>query len=426
MTRALSGTLTVKIAGAVLGLIVNLVIARVLGVHGYGIYAYVLSWIAVLAIPASYGFPQWLVREVAIRTFRDNSSIRHLVQRATLRVASASAAVVVLSVLVIYLLPIKTSDYHEAMLTGLLLLPISTLTDVMTSVLHGLNRVQLSLLPRLLLHPALLLILLLFFLNTPLSPTSTLALNAASFFIVLLIAAIMLNSTLSKTPSPSTPSYENSSVRRGPKLFLLLTFVYLINDRADILMLGTLESPESAGAYAAANRLAGIVSYTLFSANAIIAPIISRSWEERKLHTIRQALKISARMSTLGAAFVGFILFLFRNEFLQLFGTGFSPASTAMSILIAAQLLNAAFGSVALFLNMTGKENVTFVGVFVAALINISLNALLIPKLHLVGAAIATAVSLSVWNILLYFWIFQNFHIDTSILGLMFDDTKNS
>jgi O-antigen/teichoic acid export membrane protein len=62
---------------------------------------------------------------------------------------------------------------------------------------------------------------------------------------------------------------------------------------------------------------------------------------------------------------------------------------------------------VGLILNMVGLERITALGVVVAAVINVFLNVLLIPFLGTLGAAVATSVSLIVWNVLLAIWLFK-------------------
>ena len=80
-------------------------------------------------------------------------------------------------------------------------------------------------------------------------------------------------------------------------------------------------------------------------------------------------------------------------------GEVYLPAWLPLVILAAAQLLTGLFGPVAMLLNMQGLEKRTVgAGVFAAAS-NVALNAVLIPRYGMVGAAVATGASLLVWNI---------------------------
>jgi O-antigen/teichoic acid export membrane protein len=50
-------------------------------------------------------------------------------------------------------------------------------------------------------------------------------------------------------------------------------------------------------------------------------------------------------------------------------------------------------------MNMTGNQNVFRNIILVAAITNVCLNLVLIPSMGILGAAIAAAVSESIWNI---------------------------
>ena len=72
-------------------------------------------------------------------------------------------------------------------------------------------------------------------------------------------------------------------------------------------------------------------------------------------------------------------------------------------------------GSVAIILNMTGKEKVFRNIIFVALVINILLNLLLIPKFGIEGAAIASASSLIFWNLYSVYYVYKELGVMTFI-----------
>jgi O-antigen/teichoic acid export membrane protein len=67
-------------------------------------------------------------------------------------------------------------------------------------------------------------------------------------------------------------------------------------------------------------------------------------------------------------------------------------------ILAAGQLINVAFGSVGLFLTMTGYERDTLRGQVIALVVNALAAVILIPPYGAVGAALAVAIGLVTWN----------------------------
>jgi O-antigen/teichoic acid export membrane protein len=72
-------------------------------------------------------------------------------------------------------------------------------------------------------------------------------------------------------------------------------------------------------------------------------------------------------------------------------------------ILGTAQVINALSGPVAEILLMTGHQKEAARSLFLAVLLNVGLNIILVPRIGINGAAIATATSTVLWSILLIF-----------------------
>ena len=99
------------------------------------------------------------------------------------------------------------------------------------------------------------------------------------------------------------------------------------------------------------------------------------------------------------------VLFAVVGEWLlvTLFGSEFGGAYWPLLILGLGQLANAGFGATAMLLNMTGFERDVTRVVAIAAGLNVGLNLALIPFFGVIGAAVATSVSLLFWNV----WLWQ-------------------
>jgi O-antigen/teichoic acid export membrane protein len=95
------------------------------------------------------------------------------------------------------------------------------------------------------------------------------------------------------------------------------------------------------------------------------------------------------------------VVILFPQWVLSLAGPDFVIGSTALVILACGQFVIVATGPGGFLLSMTGRQailrNVNVMG----ALLNVALNAILIPLWGVVGAATATATSLALINLAL-------------------------
>lgn len=87
------------------------------------------------------------------------------------------------------------------------------------------------------------------------------------------------------------------------------------------------------------------------------------------------------------------VLVFFGDRVLDLFGPGFAAAHGALAVLAFGQLLTAATGPVGLLLNLTGHHIVSFWVYLSFAVANVGLNAILIPLFGIMGAAVATTVT---------------------------------
>lgn len=70
-------------------------------------------------------------------------------------------------------------------------------------------------------------------------------------------------------------------------------------------------------------------------------------------------------------------------------------------------------------LNMTGHERDAALGLALGAFINIVLNAVLVPVWDIEGAALATGMSLVVWNVFLVTRVRRRLSLDSTALGLV-------
>lgn len=212
------------------------------------------------------------------------------------------------------------------------------------------------------------------------------------------------------------PTYELGEWFRAVLPFSLMGGLMLINTQADILMLGILSNAHDTGLYRVAMNGANLVALTLTAANLYIAPHISAMHSQGEHGKLQHMLSLSVR-STFGVALVIACAFWFWGADLLefVFGAEYLGAFWPMAILCLGQLINVGAGSVGLVLNMTRHAGDAARMAGVASVSNIVLNAIMIPMFGGVGAAVATAVTMLVWNGLMLIRVRQRLGIDTSI-----------
>jgi len=186
-------------------------------------------------------------------------------------------------------------------------------------------------------------------------------------------------------------------------------------------MLGVLTSASDVGVYNVAVQGALLVSFPLTACNAVLAPNVARLHAQGDHERMQRLLTSATLAVSLASAAAALVLILAGPWLLAgLFGETFTGGYPALAILAIGQLISAWAGSVGLFLSMTGHEKDTLKGMMVAALLNVALNAVLIPPFGTAGAATATAISLATWNVMLGVLLYRRLGLVAGPFGAWF------
>ncbi len=412
------GSMAVKIASLLLNLVVAILLARLLGPAGYGTYAFALSIITLLAIPAMFGVPNLLVREVAKYQLHEQwSLLRGALRRSHQAVATMALIIATLALLVMLGQGDPLADPGRMTFAiGLLLMPLLALNHLRGAALRGLRRVVQGQLAPMVIMPAMLaLFAAAFALAWPLSPSLAMLAHVAAALGALLVGSWLLARALPAPVRTATPAYRTREWLAGVLPFSLIAGIQIINNQTDLVMVGLLIDNTAVGLYRVAVQGSVLVGFGLMALNMVIGPHITRLYQQEDRQRLQRMAQASARVVLLIALPVAVVFALFGDTLLDLvFGSEYRGAHAALAILAVGQLCNAAAGSVGLLLNMSGYERLTAWGVGCAAIVNVILNLLLIPRFGINGAAIATAVTLACWNGLLVIAVRRKLQINST------------
>tara|TARA_A100001015_G_scaffold279450_1_gene340656 strand:+ start:5550 stop:6833 length:1284 start_codon:yes stop_codon:yes gene_type:complete len=187
----------------------------------------------------------------------------------------------------------------------------------------------------------------------------------------------------------------------------LSAIAYFIMQSIDIIILSIYEGFDQIAYYSVSVKLAMVTTLALMSVNIVIAPRIAEIYEKKEFQSLQQLIKHSTRIIFLISVCVLSILFFFSEEILHLFGEGYVVAKNALIFLLAAQFFNSVSGPGAIYLNMTGRQKTLNKVLITGLAINIALNFYLIPTHGINGAAMATLISLIIWNSITTLLIFS-------------------
>ena len=187
----------------------------------------------------------------------------------------------------------------------------------------------------------------------------------------------------------------------------------------DKIMLGLFKTTYDIGIYSVSLKLATLTSMILAAINTIVGPKFSELYWKGNEKELKQVIKFSSKLILFSSVPILIIYLIFPHQILAVFGKSFIAGSTALIILSIGQFVNSVTGSVGYFLIMTGNQNIFRNIVFCSVLVNIFLNYLLIPKYNYNGAALATAFSMALQNILALIYIRNKFNIYFGFLSFI-------
>jgi len=175
---------------------------------------------------------------------------------------------------------------------------------------------------------------------------------------------------------------------------------FIVLSRVDRIMLGALAGVSDTGVYAAASLVAFQVTIVMKALEAVFAPQIAR------LHSLNRKVELSELYTTTTkwvftiTVPVMLPLLLFGGTFLAIFGKGFSAGAPALAVLAGGQFVRASIGCSEQIFLMTGHQKIEAWNSIVLVSVDVILNAWLIPKHGVMGAAVATAAALGLMTVL--------------------------
>ena len=218
------------------------------------------------------------------------------------------------------------------------------------------------------------------------------------FFVLAIISTIIVLAKKRKQRKTQLPelSLKNIIKQSYPMAISSLGFFLLLS--IDVLFLKRYSDFQNIAYYAVAIKIIFVLSLILNGVNASIAPKIAELYSKNDQKALKSLLRSNARLIFFLSLPVILILIFFPAYLLGLFGEEYIAAKDALYFLLAGHFASTIFGSVAVYLNMTGKQRLFQNILLLTVLLNLILNWLLIPTYGINGAAIASSTAVIFWN----------------------------
>ena len=198
-------------------------------------------------------------------------------------------------------------------------------------------------------------------------------------------------------------SFENARLEREVITFSAAAYgivcLQFVLAQADTIVLGHYLRAREVGIYAVATAMVGMVSIGLDSVNQIFSPMISELHAAHKQELLQQLYSILTKWILILTFPLAAALIFFSRQIMSVFGSGFEPGAVVVIIGTIGQLVNCAVGSVGYLLQMSGHQSTLIRIQAVNAVVLVALNFVLIPRLGIAGAALASGVATVLTNV---------------------------
>ena len=392
-----------RFGGLAIGYLLTFIIAHIFGADGLGEYVLAITILRLFTLLAKGGLDITSIRFIASFASKNKWRSIFFFRKKVLLIVSVSS---ILSSLLMYFLALPISDlihinYRYIQLNAFFVLPMAFFM-VNYESLRGLKRIaEFSFFYRVsqALFSIILIIILYQFCKSSEIPVyayliSVLIVSILSFLSFTYCLKVMSDGE--EEAVLEVQSYSNLLKISIPLMFA--QSVQFVMSWTDKLMLGSMSNLEEVGIYHIAFKLSMFASVALMSINSIASPKFAEMFVSNDMIGLKKVVRQSTKMIFWTSIPLVIIFFMFPEFLLGLFGKEFKVGVTAFIFLSCGKLFSSFSGSVGNILQMTGNQNILAKILAFSAILNIALNLYLIPKYGINGAALASMISIIVWN----------------------------
>ena len=400
------GSITVfgKMFNNVIRLVLAIILARVLGTVQLGYYSLSLSTLNIAMGVALFGLDAAVVRFVAVMQSRqDDQKTWESIQIGTGLSLIFSTFVGILLFIFSYYLAINVFN-DNALVPYLQLasifIPMLVVNDQLANILRGFKKFDLSVLAQYIFQPiARLVITGIIFLIGLNAKTAILAYCLATISTTgILIYFLNKGFSLRGRLKVSRSLLKETLVFSIPVWLSSLLSKFRNNIQA--LFIASWNTIAGVGIFSVASQITFVSSEISSSINTTSKPLIAELADRGDIPQMEKVYQLSNKWILIIQLPIFLIMVLFPKTLLQIFGKEFTDGSLTLIILAFGSLLKVGTGMGGIIIDMAGYTKIKLVNSILQVVTLIILNVILIPRLGLIGAALALVIGEGLINFL--------------------------
>lgn len=403
--------------GAPFAFTANVVIARMLGSEGFGIYVTMLSVALVAGVMASYGVGPVLTREIAAQPENRRRAMVLTMGLWALRLTGGLSLCLVIAVLVwLNFGPRAPSASSLERLAVSCIVPMYVWAILVRSVLGGLSHVAKGQLVENIGRNSVLCVGVgILFLAGIGHVTDILWLQVLSFALPALLGTYWIFCSISRCSEQYTPTYYAEALlgsgcardshyaewRKSARDFFAMSVAVLILVRLDVVIVNALAGPVQAGLFGAAARLNQVSTIAGLVWMAWLQPRMAQEFRVRKLRALKRSLSVGVIGSTSMTSFLVGFGWVLAPKLMALMGTDFNDAVWPFRWLLLGSLIWGIGVPFNTLLSMSAREQLVSKVLWVQVVLTVVSSVPLVLSFGAVGGAWAWAGGMGISNLIL-------------------------
>jgi len=399
-----------QIIGIGLSYLFILLVSRIYGAEGLGIYTLSFTLVSIFALIGKFGLDTAIIKFVADSFEEQLKNIYITILKFLIPFN------IILMIIMFYSSSYIASDIFENIklmipfqIVSFALIPI-VLRFLHANGLRGLKQIkEYAFLQSIIVYLLAIVFLLLFhfFLNINYIPIISFTMAVIISFIISTFIWLKKINFFKPYKSKLNIKIKDLLVVSFP--MLLSSSLMLVIGWTDTIMLGMYTNEANVGIYGVSLKIATATAIILTAVTSVSATKFVYALKKDNYNELKKVALFSNQLIFYTTFPIITILAVFRDEVLNLFGAEFMSGSFALGVLLLGRTFDSISGTSGYILNMSSEQKSVKNIMFFSAIVNIVLNYWLIPLYGINGAAVASATSIFLWNILFIIKIKQKF-----------------
>lgn len=423
--KASLGSILLQFIFSLFTFLTTIIIARISGDKGFGIYSLVFTWISVISSLALFGFDDLALKQISIYKSKNQlSEIKSFLFYGLKNITIFSSLVSFIYIIVCNFIPLPgIIEYKFFHIIASLSIPFFAVVLFLQSVLKAVGFITIGQLSEKLVQPLSFIFIITFYylLGFDVNDFVAIFFRVVSFSIAAIFIVFLLLYKFRNILKSTLVPLESHTWNKSLIYFCLSTLLFSLNSRVDIIFLGLYSVlPEEIAYYNVASKFSDIALIPFLVISTVSTPMFASMYHEKKLHALQNFYTMITRIGFVIVFLIILIFIAFGPFFLSWYGDTFKSAYFVLVLLCLSKLVHVFVGPANFLLSMSGFEKYVTRALVMSVIITIILDLILIPLYSLSGAAYASIGGLIFYDIYLayigykktglYFTIFGKFN----------------